>query len=112
MNISDTVPETVHQSRKARWIATVLVAVLSAGVLLGDSTKEDLLAALGGSMILIAAAWSTPKQWPLVRTGATTTAGTCLAFAGIVGLDSPDATASWLVGAVKWPARDAIGSTP
>lgn len=89
----------VRQGRRAQWSATALAAFLSAGVLLGDSSKEDLLAILAGSAVLVAAAWSPPRRWPALRFAATTAAGTCLAFAGIVGLEAPDATSAWLVGA-------------
>lgn len=89
----------MQQGRKAQWSATAIAAFLSAGVLLGDSSKEDLLAILAGSAVLVTAAWSPPKRWPALRFASTTVAGTSLAFAGIVGLEAPDATSAWLVGA-------------
>lgn len=57
------------------------------------------MAIAGGSTVLLLASWATPRFWHQVRFAATSALATFLAFAGIVGLEAPNATASWLFGA-------------
>jgi hypothetical protein len=83
----------------ARSIAIALALLATAGVLLGDFAKEDRIAITIGSIALVGVAWAAPSRWPIVRFAATAAVGTCIAFAGIVGLQSPDAAAAWLIGA-------------
>ena len=50
-------------------------------------------------MVLLVAAWCPAKWWHVARFLATSVVATFVAFAGIVGLQAPDATAAWLFGA-------------
>ena len=83
----------------ARSVSTALALLSAASVLFGDFAKEDRIAIIAGSIVLVSVAWAAPSQWPVIRFGATAIVGTFLAFAGIVGLQSPDAASAWLIGA-------------
>lgn len=69
------------------------------GVFVGQFEKEDRLSVVAGSLVLLFVAWTPEKRWPFARFLSTTVTGTCLAFAGIVGLQAPDAASAWLIGA-------------
>lgn len=99
----------VHQRPGARIAATVAGVVFTAGVLLGDYAKEERLALVVGSILLVAVPWSPPQHWPLVRLAGTTAVGVFLAFAGIVALEAPAATSAWLIGAGLAEQRALLG---
>ncbi|GAA1502217.1 hypothetical protein GCM10009740_38600 [Terrabacter terrae] len=89
----------VRQSGRGRVIATIGAAMFIPGVLVGQFPKEDRLAVAAGSLVLLIVAWAPKDRWPFARFLSTTVTGTCLAFAGIVGLEAPAAASSWLIGA-------------
>lgn len=83
-----------------RVLASAAAALFLPGLFLdAGRTKEEVVAISTGVTLLLATAWLPSSWWPRIRVASGSCLALFLAFAGIVGLAAPDATASWLFGA-------------